>query len=182
MDQPDPRARRTREAILRAFTALALARRYDRIRTAELIAVAGIGRSTFYEHFASKEAVLLATVEPILHTLASAALGRASKVQVRAMLEHVWEQRGFARTLLDGRPGAGLQRRLAGLIAQRLAADSAPTMAAAAAAAAQLTMLRLWVSGAVPCTPTDLARRMLACAALTGASEAPGQPVRRAAP
>ncbi|MDV3458869.1 TetR/AcrR family transcriptional regulator [Sphingomonas sp. HF-S4] len=170
MGHPDPRPRRTRDAILGAFTALVLTRRYDALRTADLIAAADIGRSTFYEHFPSKEAVLLAAVEPILRTLASAALGRASKAQVRAMLEHVWEQRGFARMLLDGRTGANLQRQLAALIAERLDTGTDATMVATAAAAAQLAMLRLWIGGAVPCTPAELALRMLACAALVSAS------------
>ncbi|AQR74903.1 TetR/AcrR family transcriptional regulator [Sphingomonas sp. LM7] len=166
-DESDPRVKRTRAAIIQAFTALVLTRRYDSIRTADLIAAAGVGRSTFYEHFRSKEAVLLAALDPVLRTLANAALGRASKVQVRAMLEHVWEQRGFARPLFEGRAGAGLERRLAALVLERREADSGPArMAAMAAAAAQLTMVRLWIAGAVPCPPADLAPRMLACAHL----------------
>jgi AcrR family transcriptional regulator len=163
-DEADPRAKRTRDAILGAFTGLALTRRYDAIRIADLIAAAGVGRSTFYEHFRSKDKVLVATVQPLLHALASAALGRASRVQVRAMLEHVWEQRTFARIILDGRTGARLHHRLAALIEDRL--DPPETMAAMAAAAAQLTMLRLWVSGAVACPAADLAQRMIACANL----------------
>jgi AcrR family transcriptional regulator len=163
-DELDPRASRTRAAILAAFTALVLSRRYDAIRTAGLIAAAGVGRSTFYAHFRSKDEVLIAAVEPILHTLAGAALGRASKVQVRMMLDHVWEQRGVARVLLDGRTGARLQRRLAALIEARL--DAPAAMAAMAVAAAQLTMLRLWVGGEVACPAADLALQMITCARL----------------
>ena len=160
-DELDPRARRTRGTILATFTTLVLGRRYDAIRIAELIAAAGVGRSTFYEHFRSKDEVLVAAVEPILHTLASAALGRASKVQVRAMLEHVWAQRGAARTLLDGGTGARLQRRLATLIDARR--DAPATMAAMGAAAAQLTMLRMWLRGEAACPAAELALRMIAC-------------------
>ncbi|ATY32859.1 TetR/AcrR family transcriptional regulator [Sphingomonas psychrotolerans] len=166
MDQADvdPRARRTRAAILGAFTALALSRRYDVIRTADLIAAAGVGRSTFYEHFRSKEEVLVSAVEPILHTLASAALGRASQVQVRATLDHVWDQRAIARVLFEGRTGDRLQRRLAALIAARLPAPAAmPTIAAAAA---QLAMLRTWIRGEAACPAAELAARMIACARL----------------
>jgi hypothetical protein len=87
-------------------------------------------------------------------------------VQVRAMLEHVWEQRGFARRILDGAPGNRLQRRLAALIAARLDDSGPAAMAATAAAAAQLAMLRSWLDGAVACPASDLAERMLACARL----------------
>lgn len=161
MEEIDLRARRTRDAILAAFTALALNRRYDAIRTAELIAAAGVGRSTFYEHFRNKGEVLVAAVEPILFTFANAALGRVSQVQLRITLDHVWQQRWIARTLFEGRTGDKLQRRLAGLIEARI--DQPATMAAMAVAAAQLTMLRLWVSGAVACPAAELASRMIAC-------------------
>lgn len=162
MDQPHPRSRRTREAILSAFATLVLARRYDSIRTADLIAAAGVGRSTFYEHFRSKEAVLLAAVEPILHTLASAALGRAGTAQVRAMLDHVWAQRGVARLLLEGRTGDRLQRRIAAMIIARHG-DMLPAMGAAAA---QSAMLRLWLRGEAACPAAELARHLRACRCL----------------
>jgi AcrR family transcriptional regulator len=164
------RARRTRDAILAAFVGLVFERRYDTIRIADLTAAAGIGRATFYEHFRGKEEVLLAAMEPILLPLASAASGRASPAQLRAMLDHVWQKRAVARIVLNGGTGARLQRRLAAMIAARLApprADAAPTaMLAAAAAAAQFAMLRLWVAGEVPCPAQALADAMLACAGL----------------
>lgn len=80
------------------------------------------------------------------------------------MLEHVWEQRGAARILLDGRTGTRLHRELAMLIQARL--DAPATMAAMGAAAAQLTMLRLWVSGTVAYPAAELAVEMMACARL----------------
>lgn len=169
VERQDPRVKRTREAIVAAFVELAFRRRYDSIRTADLIALAGIGRSTFYEHFRGKDEVLLAAMAPILQPLASAALGRASKAQVRAMLEHVWQQRGLARIILAGATGAKLQRRLATMIEARLVAApdvAPPAMIATAAAAAQLAMLRMWLAGEVACAPAELAAQMLACARL----------------
>lgn len=170
LSDSDPRARRTRKAILDAFVGLVLDRRYDAIRAMDIVAAADVGRSTFYEHFRSKDEVLVAAAEPILQTLASAALNRASTPQVRATLEHVWQQRNFARRILDGRTGQKLQDRLAAMIAARLdpgAPDGVPAaMPAMAAAAAQLTMLRLWVTGAVACPAAALAPRIRACARL----------------
>ena len=166
---PDPRVKRSRDAIVAALIELAFRQRYDTIRTADLIARAGVGRSTFYEHFRSKDEVLVAAMAPILQPLASAALGRASKVQVRAMLEHVWQQRGLARIILSGATGMKLQRRLAAMIEVRLAAvpDAVPpAMVAMAAAAAQLTMLRMWIAGEAACPPAALAAQMLACVRL----------------
>ena len=158
----DARARRTRESILRAFARLALDRRYDQIRTSDLITVSGVGRSTFYEHFRSRDEVLLAAMEPLLVPLANAALGRASKAQVRTLLDHFWEQRAVGRVILNSRAAHQIQRRLAAMIEARLQeADTVPiAMLAMSAAAAQLAMLRMWLAGESSCTSDALARRM----------------------
>lgn len=162
-NEADKRSQRTHEAILRAFAVLVFERRYDAIRVGDLVAAAGVGRATFYEHFRGKDAVLLAMMEPILLPLAGAATGRASKVQVRAMLEHVWQHRGIGRLVL-GATGAKLQRRLAVMIQARL---SGPVpMRAAAAAGAQLIMLRMWIAGEASCSADVLAQQMLDCATL----------------
>ena len=54
----DRRATRTRRALLNAFVGLILERRYDEITVAAIIARADVGRSTFYEHFRSKDDLL----------------------------------------------------------------------------------------------------------------------------
>ena len=87
----DPRRRRTRDAVVSAFARLAAQRRYGDITTGDLVAAAGIGRSTFYEHFRGKDDLLLAAMEPILLTLANAVAGRASRAQVRTTLKHLWD-------------------------------------------------------------------------------------------
>jgi len=159
MQGNDPRAERTRAAILGAFTQLLFSRRYDAIRATDLIAAAGVGRSTFYEHFRGKDEVLLAATGPILQTLAAAA-------QVRAMLDHVWKQRSFARRVLDGRTGRKLEARLAAMIAARLEPGATSALRSAAAAAAQWTMLRLWLAGTIACPSAELASHIKACARL----------------
>ena len=59
----DRRIERTREALEGAFIRLILeGRRYDRITIAGLIARAGVGRSTFYEHYRNKDELLAATI------------------------------------------------------------------------------------------------------------------------
>lgn len=160
----DPRPGRTRDAILAGFRQLALERRYDAIRVTDLIAAAGIGRATFYEHFRGKDDVLLAAMEPILDPMARAALGRPVEAHLRATLDHIWQQRFVGRILLASSAGEKLQRHLAGMIATGL--DDAPVpaaMRAAAIAAAQIAMLRLWLGGSAPCTAQTLARQMMAC-------------------
>ena len=161
---PERRKARTREAVLEAMRQLLLTRRYGAIRAGELIARADVGRSTFYEHFRSKDEVLAALIDPLFSPLADAAAGRGNVHAVEAALAHLWEQRAAARGLLEAPPGPRLARKLAGMIAERLGdrtTEAPPALAAAGAAAATLAMLRAWLAGEAACRPVDLAREMV---------------------
>jgi AcrR family transcriptional regulator len=164
IDRPARRVSRTRGAILAAFVRLLFAHRYTAIRTADLIAEAGIGRSTFYEHFRNKEEVLLVALDPIFLPLANAAAGRASLAYLRMTLEHVWEQRAVGRALFDPGLIPKLQRKLATMIEARLdkrEAGAVPSaLAASGIAAAQLAILRMWLTGEASCPADALARHL----------------------
>jgi AcrR family transcriptional regulator len=184
----DRRIARTREAIFGAFLRLVFDRRYDGIRTADLVREAGIGRSTFYEHFRDKDEVLIAAIEPILLPLANAASGRASAAMVRTMLEHVWDRRALGRIILDSAAAPKLRQRLAAMIEARMAIEGygpAPlALPAMVAATGQLVMLRMWVAGEVSCPVDDLARHLMAFANLAARDEraSPGSAAASASP
>ena len=161
----DRRSQRTRKAVFDAFTRLIFSRRYSAIRTSDLIEEAGVGRSTFYEHFRTKDAVMVWAIDPIFAPLAEAAAGRSSPPRLRFVLDHLWERRALSRVMFEPPLAAKLQRKLAGMIEARLAdgEDGVPrAMTAAASAAAQLALLRVWLSGEAPCEPEALARRLAA--------------------
>jgi AcrR family transcriptional regulator len=161
LQETDRRIRRTRAAISDAFIRLMFSRRYDTIRTADVIAEAGVGRSTFYEHFRNRDDVLVAVIDPLFVPLAEAAAGRGDVWRMQAMLEHLWDQRSLGRMLFAPALLDKLQRKLAAMIAARLEEDDAPTaLIAAGAAAGQLAMLRQWMTGEVACPAADLARLM----------------------
>lgn len=165
MDQAlDRRTQRTRKAISDAFVGLLFSRRYSAIRTADVIEAAGVGRSTFYEHFRNKDDVLVAVIEPLFTPLADAAAGRGQLGSVQFMLDHVWEQRANARLLFEPPLGAKLQRKLAAMIESRLpgTGEGAPAaLVAMGAAAGTLAMLRMWLAGEVACSSETLARRLI---------------------
>ena len=79
----DQRTHRSRKSVVSAFAQLSADHRYDDIRVGDLVATAGIGRSTFYEHFRGKDDVLLEAMEPILLALASAVAGRPRRKSER---------------------------------------------------------------------------------------------------
>jgi AcrR family transcriptional regulator len=160
----DRRAQRTRAALLGAFTQLFLARRRRRISAADLIAEAGVGRSTFYDHYSSADEVLLEALRHPFATLADAAAGQGEGAATLWLVEHFWENRQRARDLFDN---AGMQGRvsrlLAGMVVERLA--DAPLLlptelAATQLAEAALAPLRAWLRGEVPAKPAALAESL----------------------
>lgn len=160
----DRRTQRTRMAVFNALIGLIFTRRYDSIRTAHLIEAAGVGRSTFYEHFRNKDDVLVSVIDPIFIPLAAAATGRVSHFAVKTMLDHVWEQRALARVLFEPPLLIKLQRKLAGMIEVRLPPapdDTPPSLVAMGAAAGQLAMLRMWLVGEVSCSADLLATQFV---------------------
>ena len=166
MDQAlDRRTQRTRKAISDAFIGLLFSRRYGAIRTADVIEAAGVGRSTFYEHFRNKDEVLVAVIEPLFNPLADVAAGRGTLGSVQFMLDHVWEQRAAGRMLFEPPLAIKLQRKLAAMIEARLPETEEDTpprvLVAMGSAAAILAMLRMWLAGEVACSSEALARRLL---------------------
>ncbi len=160
----DRRSQRTRRAVCDAFTRLIFSHRYGAIRTSDLIEAAGVGRSTFYEHFRNKDDVMVWAIDPIFAPLAEAAAGEASLPRLRFVLDHLWERRALARVLFEPPLGPKLHRKLAGMIEIRLGdpidGRLPPAMAAAATSAAQLALLRVWLCGEAPCKREPLARRL----------------------
>jgi AcrR family transcriptional regulator len=153
----DRRIERTREAVAGAFNALILeGRRYDRIRVADLIARAGIGRSTFYEHYRNKDEVL---AETIRHPFAMLAVAVDAEVRVstlRDVLVHFHENRVQARLIFGGSARRKIARVLASMIEERLraraqacgvAAPAAIGIAAVALAEGQLAAIMAWLAG-----------------------------------
>lgn len=98
----DPRRRRTRQALLSAFVLLALRRRYHEIRIDDLLEASGVGRSTFYEHFAGKDALLAASMSDALSLLAGVPTGESTPQQLAALLDHFWHNRAMAPGIFQG--------------------------------------------------------------------------------
>lgn len=152
----DSRTRRTRAAVLGAFTHLFLDRRRRRIRAADLIAEAKVGRSTFYEHYSSPDEVLLEALRHPFATLADTAAGRGDPATTLRLVEHFWENRQRGRALFDdARMRDRVSRLLAELVAERLEGAELilpRELAAAQLAEAALAPLRAWVRGEAPAT------------------------------
>jgi AcrR family transcriptional regulator len=153
----DQRVERTRQALLGAFVQLMLeGRRYDRITIADLIERAGVGRSTFYEHYRNKHEVLEETIRYPFAPLARAVDSDFDVAQLRGALTHFLENRVHARVIFAGAMRARVSRILASMIEERLrfrakgngvASPASLGIAAVAIADGQLAAIVSWLGG-----------------------------------
>jgi AcrR family transcriptional regulator len=149
---------RTRDAIVESFKGMFPERPYDEIRVADIIEGAGVGRSTFYEHFRGKDEVFRQAAEWLLHVLADAATPEGDVARIRHVVEHLRDNRRVARERLAGDPGRQFARWIADAIEPRIAATLVPApMAATAIATAQVALLRAWLDARDPCPSAALA-------------------------
>lgn len=179
----DKRVQRTRQALLDAFFHLVLTRPYDDI-TVQLIATrAGVGRSSFYEHFRGKGALLAASLAGPLGVLADAAGAPDNTPTLAAVLEHFWANRARARGIFTGSMRVHTVAVLARLIQERWRAQSPgqraalllpPRLAALQLAEALFAPVSAWLTSETDCSVPRLARALRRSAlALNAALRAP---------
>lgn len=97
----DRRIRRTRSLVFNAFAELVVTVRYDELTTRQVIDRAGIGRSTFYDHFADKNDVLAQSLAGPLSVLAAALTGKSDSDEAVGILHHFWDRRTLMRVILQ---------------------------------------------------------------------------------
>ncbi len=148
--------RRNESALLDAFADLVQHMPYADIRVSDITRCAEVSRSTFYEYFDSKDALLMRSSEPLYSILADCAVGRCSPERLRALLKHLWVKRLLARQMLDGAIQGRLTRTLVDMTCSRLTESSRGVrgsndlrLHAIRSATSQLGVLRAWLNGEV---------------------------------
>jgi len=149
----DSRVRKTQHAICSAFNQLVLTREFDLIRIEDILATAKVARSTFYQHFRSKDDVLCAVMGAhILEPLARAGLRKDPSAELLMVAEHVWDNRPLARQIFWGSTRTAIVRNLAakveGTLDGVLAASGLPNAYVASTVAQwQIASLEEWLMG-----------------------------------
>lgn len=154
---------RARAAILRSFFALVLQRRYESISVRDVIEGAGVARSTFYEQFQNKDALLRVSLAGPLTALASL-LDEAPPIKVERILQHFQENRAMANSLLAGPMRKHVERVLVDVLETRL--NDGPfyvpaRLIAQQLAAAQLAAIGAWLRGEARIDSIALAQALL---------------------
>jgi len=174
----DRRARRTRMAIVTAFNELLFVKGYDAITPGEVAERADVGRSTFYEHYSSKNDVLAQSLAGILRPIARAGLTVAPEPALTTVIEHFWSSRRLASALLAGEARPVVNSLLRDMIAEEIA-DAQPAatipvfLLATHLAHGHLGLIEEWLTGRHGCPAPRLAETIhgVACATLRGLSD-----------
>jgi AcrR family transcriptional regulator len=167
---PDRRVERTRGSLLDAFAGLILSRTYERIAVGDIVDRANVGRSTFYEHFESKDDLLRTSIAGPLAVLADAAAGAAPE-RMEMLVAHFGENREMTRRLLGGAGRHVVSKVLAELLEARLRAARRPESSkpllplpfvARSIAGGQLAILETWLEDVRACSNSAVARALSA--------------------
>jgi AcrR family transcriptional regulator len=160
---------RTRARLINAFNQLVFDKTRGPIRVAQIIEKAGVGRSTFYDHFANAEAIHMAALSRPLAALAAPAAGAGRQDQLQWLLDHFLGNRGRARDILLGPSRDRIVRLLAEMIDERVEAERTLTIPRRVAtmqiAEAMLGAIRLWIVGEFAATSHALAESLFGTAA-----------------
>ena len=150
-----------RERIVAAFTRLVLGRRRGAPKIAEVVAEAGVARSTVYEHFDGRDGILIEALKAPLGTVADAITGRANAAALAPVLAHFRDRRSEAAAIFSGPLHGRIAKSLAALIAERdpqLAEADRALLAPGGALAA----IRLWLDGDLGASPEAMAAQIVA--------------------
>jgi AcrR family transcriptional regulator len=119
----DVRAQRSRERLHAALVALILERGWDRISVQAVCTRAGVGRSTFYVHFADKEDLLIGGLDHVRDAIRADPRSAKPFGFVRGMLDHADGSRRLFRAVIGKRSGLAVQRRFRAVVGELVARD-----------------------------------------------------------
>ncbi len=178
MAKPDRRPKRTRELLQKALIELIGERGYDAITIQEIVDRANVGRTTFYQHYNSKDELFIGCHEAIvsefrigsLHPLSrEELLSQEAPPSTVAAYRHLEEARARLYSVFHGKDSQLILRRIreksareiqASLRAAFTESDSSIPLDVLAnyLAGAQIELLQWWLEKRQPHTFEDLAK------------------------
>lgn len=140
----DPRVVRSQERLRAALLSLTLERGWDDVSVQDVCARAGVGRSTFYVHFADREDLLLAAFRSD-HIVPRRTLLREPFAFVQPLVAHVDEHRSLYRALVGTSCEPRVNERFRHVVAELVEAE----LSARARPSLQRTAATRYLAGAV---------------------------------
>ncbi len=172
--KPDRRVERTRQSLLDALRDLLFERGYDGFAVRDIVERANVGRSTFYEHFASKDEIFRESLDRPVEALAASACEPGGLERLKAILLHFAENPRLTGGMLAGSGRRLMTQVLSEHIAAYLTSQlqrerrslTIPVrLAADHLADAQLGLIESWLANEAPCDAATLAHALRASTA-----------------
>lgn len=161
------RSEKTRGDIMSAFTRLVFTNGFENVSVVDVVASAGVARSTFYEHFSGKEDLLRASMSQFLAVMAECVPSDPMPAELTRVLDHMWENRRLTDAVFSGAPRVLLARALGDMIETHLRDINlgeplalSYRLAAIHLAEAQLALVENWLRGRAYCESAELAQAL----------------------
>lgn len=159
----DERVRRTRKRIDAAFIELLHRRGYGSIRVSEIVKKAGVGRPTFYAHYATKDDLLRSQFERIIAPIIRSTPGDQPGIDATYFFDHVGSAQHFYRAFMGPDGGTAplvIRGCLEDRIREILALNSHSKLAQAATtrfvASSLVAVVECWIEQGIRETPQEV--------------------------
>jgi AcrR family transcriptional regulator len=171
----DRRVQRTHKRLQEALIELINEQEYDTITVQEIVDRANVGRTTFYEHFGSKDDLFMTCHEAIvskfhhLHSLPQSLLSSEAPAGIISAYRHLLESRTMLYPIFQSHDGAIILRRIRDGSAQEIEAALHAIFTEAESAipfdllanylaGAQIALVQWWLEKRQPHPPETLAQ------------------------
>lgn len=167
-EHADKRIQKTLNALRDAFFDLVLTYSYDEIKISDIIKKADIGRSTFYQHFKSKDEILVKSMHGPLLTLTEV-IDQENDQELLGLMEHFWENRRFAPRIFSSTArrhiiaslAEKMETTLKRVTKSQLASPTVPiSLFSRQLAEAQMVPIIDWLLGKGNCAPNAMAHHI----------------------
>ena len=81
---------------------MVLSRGYDDVTVSDIVERANVGRSTFYEHFESKNDLFRHSLGSIVPALADSVCEDCDRARIETVVRHFWDRRDVVPTMTAG--------------------------------------------------------------------------------
>ncbi len=150
----------TRARLVKVFNRLLLEGASPRPKVAQVIAEAGVARSTFYDHFDGIEALSNESLAGLFAAISECLVSSKDDAQLVSLLEHIWENRTQGRELLTGVRAERTEALFAKQVEARLKESQDARLHAILIAGTAMSALSGWATGRMSTPPSDLARTL----------------------
>ena len=143
----DRRIAKSHEALHAALAALIVAKGFDNVTIREIAEEANVGRTTFYAHFSSREALLRHGFERLRADLAEVATPTSQPLGfIEPLLRHARSHAGLYWALLGGSGGRIAEDTFRAIVDERIAVEAIGELERALLGGAVLGALRHWLA------------------------------------